>query len=281
MLFTLVKMLTKILTNSSLKKAFAKKIFCDSPWVSLDFLLQLNAFKRPHYAYCVYHGAVLAKRLGHSAISVAEMGVAGGNGLLYLEEIASRIERALDIRIDVYGFDTGSGLPHLVDLKDLPHWFQAGQYQMQATPLQHKLKKARLILGNVKETLKDFLETNQPAPFAAIMNDLDFYSSTIDSFEIFKAHENYLLPRMFLYFDDIIGGPLEMYGQYTGELCAIEEFNHTNDHLKIEINRNLIARSQETWAHQIYHFHKFDHSQYKQYVGNQEQTDIVKALKLK
>jgi hypothetical protein len=274
-------MLTKILTNSSLKKAFAKKIFCDSPWVSLDFLLQLNAFKRPHYAYCVYHGAVLAKRLGHSAISVAEMGVAGGNGLLYLEEIASRIERALDIKIDVYGFDTGSGLPHLVDLKDLPHWFHAGQYQMQAIPLQHKLKKARLILGNVKETLKDFLEKNQPAPFAAIMNDLDFYSSTMDSFELFKAHESFLLPRMFLYFDDIIGGPLEMYGEYTGELLAIKEFNQQHEQMKIELNRNLTARLNEPWAHQIYHFHKFDHTQYTQYVGDQEQDAISQNLQLK
>jgi hypothetical protein len=85
---------------------------------------------------------------------------------------------------------------------------------------------------------------------------------------------------MFLYFDDIIGGPLEMYGQYTGELKAIEEFNQTHNTLKIEINRNLTARLNETWAHQIYHFHKFDHSQYNQYVGNQEQDSIASALQL-
>lgn len=273
-------MLTKILTKSSLKNALAKKIFCDSRWVSLDFLLSINAFQRPHYAYCVYHGAVLAKRLGHSAISVAEMGVAGGKGLLYLEKISARIEKELDIRIDVYGFDTGEGLPKLVDYKDLPHWFQHGQYQMNHSPLKQKLKKAQLILGNVKETIDEFFKKHQPAPFAAIMNDLDFYSSTIDSFELFKAHESFLLPRMFLYFDDIIGGPLEMYGQYTGELKAIEEFNQTHDTLKIEINRNLTARLNETWAHQIYHFHKFDHSQYNQYVGNQEQDSISSALQL-
>jgi hypothetical protein len=138
-----------------------------------------------------------------------------------------------------------------------------------------------LILGNVKETLKDFLEKNQPAPFAAIMNDLDFYSSTMDSFELFKAHESFLLPRMFLYFDDIIGGPLEMYGEYTGELLAIKEFNQQHEQMKIELNRNLTARLNEPWAHQIYHFHKFDHTQYTQYVGDQEQDAISQNLQLK
>jgi hypothetical protein len=274
-------MLTKILTNPNLKNTLFRKIFSDSPLLSMELLLNMSAFQRPHYAYCVYHGAVLAKRLGHQAISVAEMGVAGGRGLLYLEKIAARIEQDLDIRIDVYGFDTGAGLPKLLDYKDLPHWFQPGQYQMNHKPLQDRLKKAQLILGNVKETIPDFFKEHQPAPFAAIMNDLDFYSSTMDSFELFKAHESFLLPRMFLYFDDIIGGPLEMYGQYTGELRAIEEFNQHHDQMKIELNRNLTARLNEPWAHQIYHFHKFDHSQYNQYVGNQEQDSISSALQLK
>lgn len=274
-------MLTKILTSPHLKHTLFKKIFSDSPWLSLAFLLKMNAFQRPHYAYCVYHGAVLAKRLGHRAISVAEMGVAGGRGLLYLEAIAARIEQAVGIKIDVYGFDTGVGLPKLVDHKDLPHWFQHGQYQMDHTTLQNKLKKAQLVLGDVKETIHDFFETHQPAPFAAIMNDLDFYSSTMDSFELFKAHESFLLPRIFLYFDDIIGGPLEMYGEYTGELLAIKEFNQQHEQMKIELNRNLTARLNEPWAHQIYHFHKFDHSQYTQYVGNQEQDAISQNLQLK
>jgi hypothetical protein len=50
-------------------------------------------FPRPQYAYGVFHAADLAKRLGVSAISVIEFGVAGGLGLLALENIAASISQ--------------------------------------------------------------------------------------------------------------------------------------------------------------------------------------------
>lgn len=43
----------------------------------------LNWTARPNYAYCTYHAADLARRLGIPRISVIEFGVAGGNGLLF------------------------------------------------------------------------------------------------------------------------------------------------------------------------------------------------------
>ena len=82
---------------------------------------------RPAYAYCAYHAAMLAKKLGIDALSLIEFGVAGGNGLLFLERFASRIERALNLRVEVYGFDTGEGLPHLGGPEDMPYWFRASQ----------------------------------------------------------------------------------------------------------------------------------------------------------
>ena len=57
------------------------------------------------------HGAALAKKLGHRRVSVLEFGVAGGRGLIDLEYHAREVSRELEIEIDVYGFDTGSGLP--------------------------------------------------------------------------------------------------------------------------------------------------------------------------
>jgi hypothetical protein len=54
---------------------------------------------------------MLGKTLGHERISVIEYGVAGGNGLRMLEEHAKKIESILGVKIEVYGFDTGKGLP--------------------------------------------------------------------------------------------------------------------------------------------------------------------------
>ena len=48
------------------------------------------------------------------------------------------------------------------------------------------LKKTKLILGDVKETIKKFFSNYNPAPIGVILNDLDYYSSTKDSFDIFK-----------------------------------------------------------------------------------------------
>jgi hypothetical protein len=53
-------------------------------------------------------GAHLAKALGIKRVSVIEFGVAGGNGLVALDRIAEKVEQALGIDIDVYGFDTGA-----------------------------------------------------------------------------------------------------------------------------------------------------------------------------
>src|SRR4051794_1057437 len=83
--------------------------------------LENGLVERPHYGYCVYQGALLAKKLGHRRVSVIEFGVAGGKGLLNLEYHAEEASRALGIEIDIYGFDTGKGLPAPVDYRDLPY----------------------------------------------------------------------------------------------------------------------------------------------------------------
>src|SRR5215212_7949970 len=70
---------------------------------SFERRLSIGAVTRPHYAYCLFHGAKLAKRLGHHRISVLEFGVAGGNGLVAMEEIITEVTQELGIDIEVYG----------------------------------------------------------------------------------------------------------------------------------------------------------------------------------
>jgi len=70
---------------------------------------------RPPYLVGVLRAADEAARLGISEISVIELGVAGGEGLLALQEIADAVEAETKLRIVVYGFDTGKGFPDSFD----------------------------------------------------------------------------------------------------------------------------------------------------------------------
>ncbi len=76
--------------------------------------------KRPHYAYTLLQAATLAQRLSLPKISAIEFGVAGGKGLLNLEYHATKIEQLTGVEIELYGFDTGAGLPQPKDYRDLP-----------------------------------------------------------------------------------------------------------------------------------------------------------------
>ena len=174
----------------------------------------------PAYAWGVLHGSHLAKSIGVNRVSVVEFGVAGGNGLVALERIAAKIEALCGIGIDVYGFDTGAGLPKPVDYRDLPNLYAPGDFLMDRTALQARLAKARLILGPVKETLATFLRT-RPSPVAFVSVDLDFYSSTVEALKLFDADQTALLPRVHCYFDDILG---YTFCDYNGERVALAVF---------------------------------------------------------
>src|SRR5579859_1376029 len=75
------------------------------------FRYDIGAISRPNYAYLVYQAGKLAVRLGLSRVSIVEFGVAGGAGLVALEEHAEEIEKLLPVTFEIFGFDTGQGLP--------------------------------------------------------------------------------------------------------------------------------------------------------------------------
>ena len=247
--------------------------------VELEVMMDIT--DRPAYAYCAYHAAMLAKKLGIDALSLIEFGVAGGNGLLFLERFAARIERALNLRVEVYGFDTGEGLPHLGGPEDMPYWFRASQYRMDIDALRAKLTRAKLALGNVRETVDTFFNQYNPAPVGAIFNDLDLYTSTIESLRIFDHDVNRFLPRVFMYFDDVIGSEMQMYGESNGELLAISEFNKRHDAIHIGLNQNLLPLYNVQYRYQIYYAHLIRHPLYTSYVGGNEQEAMESYLRLK
>lgn len=234
------------------------------------------------YAHLVFEAAKAAKNLGIKRITVIEFGVAGGNGLIQFENISTKVEKYTGVSIDVIGFDTGTGLPEVTDYRDLPYVWQRGHYPMDIQLLKSKLTKAKLVLGNISETLEKFIEDFNPAPIAAISFDLDLYSSTRDAFKLLESHEKYFLPRVLCYFDDIMGGNLELYNEYTGERLAINEFNNNSKSRKIcpvtyleKINRDYYGKNIS--FHSIYSFHIFNHSMYNNYLS----LELGNGLELK
>ena len=154
------------------------------PVGSVALRTRYGAWARPQYAYGVFHAARQAKLLGLDGISVVEFGVAEGNGLLALESTASEVADYFGIRISVFGFDSGEGMPDAVDYRDLPYVWRRGFYRMDQSRLKERLRPStQLVIGSVSKTVQNLLHTPDPVGFVAF--DLDYYSSTAEALAAF------------------------------------------------------------------------------------------------
>lgn len=230
----------------------------------------LDLYPRPHYAYGVQQAAVLAQRLGVPRISVLEFGVAGGAGLAELDRMAKQASRDTGVAIDVYGFDTGAGLPRPSDYRDLPYVWRAGDFTMDVDALRRKVPDAHLVLGKIEDTLPEFLTRTRPAPIGFVSVDVDYYSSTAAALTLFRGDHESFLPRVFCYFDDTVGDDDQIvHSDRVGELAAIREFNEESPLVNIaRINGLADKRAvRAAWNDLIYATHFFDHPRYGDYVG--------------
>jgi hypothetical protein len=231
---------------------------------SLDTRVRFDAVEQPWYAYGVYASATLAKRLGIRSISAIEFGVAEGRGLVTLERLAEMIGADVGVDIETYGFDSGHGMPVPVDYRDLPHVWGEGYYRMDEEALRGRLKKAKLVLGNVAETVPKALASSSMPPVGFVAFDLDYYSSTKAAFGIFDGPRESHLPRVQCYFDDICWPEFGCLNEYVGELLAIREFNDEHPKKKICPIAHLRTQRQKParWNEQIFVCHDFEHPLY-------------------
>ena len=234
--------------------------------------LELGLVDRPHYAYGLRRAAIEAKGLGYESVTAIEFGVAGGNGLLALEEYARLISQEVSITIDVAGFDTGQGLPAPVDFRDLPHLWAAGDFAMDVSALQKRLTGSKLHLGLVSETIPTFLDSHSlDSPIGFVAFDMDLWSSTMHAFEIFRHQAEHCLPRTWCYFDDIVETVEDV-----GELLAIDQFNVEKHGRKIRKPYMLRANIPLTpsWSDQIFQVHLFDHERYTNFITAAEDREL-------
>jgi len=230
---------------------------------SVELRTRYGAWRRPPYAYGTYHAAQQAKLLGIPGISVVEFGVAGGNGLLALERIGHEIANYFGIRISVFGLDSARGMPEATDYRDLPYIWGRGFYDMDVAQLKARLRpETQLILGDVRETVQHLSNVRDPIAFVSF--DLDYYSSTRAALSIFDLRGSLRLPRVYCYFDDIIYPELACHNEWTGELCAIREFNEQRSNIKLSPLHHLrwMRPHPESWNEQMYVLHDFHHPLY-------------------
>ena len=155
---------------------------------------------------------------------------------------------------------------------------------MDEQKLRDRVGSAQLVIGEIRDTIDNFISQYSPAPIGFVFNDTDYYSSTLASLKLFTyslEHPECFMPRIFQYYDDIIGSHWEMYGDRNGQLAAINDFNRSQGDIFIHHNQNLLADIHRNWRHQIYYCHLLKHPRYMDYIGGSPQTRLEAALALK
>ena len=220
---------------------------------------------RPHYETILLETCLEAKKLGYEEVTVLELGVAGGNGIISLEKYKNKIEALYNIKINVYGFDSGEGIPQSNSEFDLPFHWKQGDFKTDKKKLQ-STTTSKIIYGDVKNSLDEFIKY-QPKNIIAIFFDMDLYTSTKNFLKQIDKLQNYLCPRVYCYFDDIFN-PNHWINKHVGEQLAIEEFNYENKNLKIGLAPDNINDFKFPLAKgQLFMLNHFNHPDYKKYVG--------------
>ena len=224
---------------------------------------------RPHYETLIYETSKNAIKLGYNEINIIELGVAGGDGIRTLVKYKNKIEKILKIKINIIGFDTGTGLPETNYKQDLPFFWKKGDYTNQdLNKLEKDFTNVKIYQGNISSTLEEFINQNKNK-IGLIIFDLDLYSST----KLFLnkipelSKENLLLPRTFCYFDDLFLADYCL-DDTNGEPLAISEFNIEFEKFKLGKYFDHINDFKFPLAKgQIYTLHDLNNVDYEKYIG--------------
>lgn len=230
--------------------------------------VQNGAHARPQYLWPLLHAAHAARALDVPKIAALEFGVAGGQGLLEMEAAAATASELSGTEVEIFGFDSGTGMPAPVDQRDAPWLVEPAYLKMDEAALRARLDRARLVLGPVADTVPAWSESGHP-PIGFIAFDLDYYSSTVAALTVFEGDPERLLPRVLCCFDDVFG---HGWTDFMGVRAAIDEFNGSHDERKIAKIHGLrfelpAEEFQLAWHEKLYLTHVFDHPRYAEREG--------------
>lgn len=261
-------MLQEFLTNPSSFNRFLKepplrmlvKFLVRALPTPLRVKADWDAVSRPPYAVGVFEAAHQAILQGVSEISAIEFGVGAGDGLLALQAISELVEKETGVRISVYGFDTGIGLPETVtESRDHPDRWTRGDFPMDYSALsRHLTSRTTLVLGDVADTVPAFVQKRAHPTIGFISVDLDLYTSTCHALRVLALPGTRVLLHVPMYFDDIAQFQNH---RFAGELLAIDEFNAMHSTIKIDKWRGIAdgrAFPENPWITRMYVAHDIE-----------------------
>ena len=257
-------------------KIFMLRVFGYEKPLRVAFLKYLSLkYKtfRPHYETILLESCIEAQKLGYDEISILELGVAGGNGIISLEKYKNKIQKLININVNIYGFDSGVGIPITNDKRDIIFLTKPGTYKIDKQLLEKKIQ-SKIFYGDIKNTIDLFIKTN-PKNIIAIFFDLDLYTSTRDFLKQINKLEDYLCPRVYCYFDDIFN-TTHVINQFNGENLAINEFNKISQNLKIGKSYDNIMDFKFPLAkNNLFMMQNFNHPDYNKYIGNDDEENSL------
>lgn len=245
------------------------KYYCSPPYFSpnitdknnIGLKIFRNEIDRPGYAYGLWLATIQAAKLSIPRLTVIEFGVAYGHGLINLCNICSMITESTEIQFEIFGFDSDVGMPTISDYKDHPEIWRTGQFLSDHNKIRESLTtNAKLISGNIKDTLAEFIKSNvhENAPIGFVSVDVDLYSSAKQCFELFKSGSPACwLPTTIVWMDDI--NDLLTCNNWAGEALAIREFNSENEFRKLQELRIRQNHPAAGWHDHIYGLHVLNH----------------------
>jgi hypothetical protein len=236
--------------------------------------IKYDLVPRQPYAFSLDLAFSEAKKLNISHLSFFEFGVASGAGVYNLYDIASKLSAIYSIDFNIYGFDTGDGMPNAVDYRDHPEKYMFGDFPPLNLKSVDLPPKTQVIYGDISSTLLPFFrDLSKEAVVGFISIDVDYYSSTVPCLRMLFESAERFLPKVPLYLDDS-NHPDHNY--FCGELLAIDEFNKHSPFRKIAPMRQLrnwrIFKN-ALWLDQMFYLHVFD-SVYRTPEFNKRDTTV-------
>jgi hypothetical protein len=214
------------------------------------------------HAFSLLKAADRAKENGLSAVSVIEFGVAAGAGLMNLSILSQKISSITGVDIQVFGFDTGTGMPPHRDYRDHPDLYREGDFPGDLSALATALPaNGHLVVGDMAVTVPQFVKgkLSGQAPLGYISVDVDYYSSTVEALKIFDGPAQLYLPMVGVYLDDI---HFEGHNPFAGELLEVNEFNEQHQFRKIcryEFLECTRIFRRAAWLKHMFTLHVMDH----------------------
>ena len=217
---------------------------------------------RPNYAYGMLRAADMARFAGKKKATVCEFGVATGNGLMNMVELAAMIKTETGIELRVVGLDSGQGLPIVEGHADHPELWSPGDFAMtNRDDLKRRVgDRAELIFGDIADTVDGFVASlEESAPLAFISVDVDIYTGSKSALRSLTGRPELYAPAISVYLDDT---QFFFANRWCGELLAIEEYNQQNALRKIDEDRSLPGHRPDSityWYRSMYVCHILDH----------------------